>query len=86
MPANRMNYIVVYDGESQIYGSGSKDVALETPPPDGLTLESKHVFYITQKPEDGEIVLHEVPQEEVLSAELKVRKTKKKDDEQQQQE
>lgn len=84
MPANRMNYIVTYDGESQIYGSGSKEIALETPPPDGLTIESKRVFFITQRPEDGEVVLHEVPSEEVRTAELKVRKTKKKEDDEQQ--
>lgn len=84
MPANRMNYIVTYDGESQIYGSGSKEIALETPPPDGLTIESKRIFFITQRPEDAEVVLHEVPREEVLTAELKIRKTKKKEDDEQQ--
>ena len=81
MPANRTNYIVVYDGESQIYASGGKDIALETPPPSGHTIEEKRVFFISHRPDDGEIVLHELPRDEVLNAELKHPKKKKKDEE-----
>lgn len=78
MPANRMNYIVTYDGESQVYGSGSKDIALQTPPPTGVSLESKHVYFITQDPQNGDVMVHEVPREEVMQADIKV-KTKKAD-------
>ena len=78
MAANRMNYIVWYDGESQIYGSGSKEIALETPPPEGLTLESKHISFITHRPDDNTLAVHEIPREEILGAELKHKQTKKK--------
>lgn len=76
MPANRTNYIVWYDGESQVYASGSKEIALETPPPEGLTLESKHIGFITHRPDDDCVVVHEIPQEEVLTAEIKEKKKK----------
>lgn len=80
MPAQRTNYIVIYEGESQIYASGKKEIALETPPPTGHSIEDKHIYFITHRPDDGEVVLHEVPREEVLSAELKIKETKKKDE------
>lgn len=76
MPANRTNYVVWYDGESQIYASGKKEIALETPPPAGRSIEDKHIGFITFRPDDGDIVIHEIPKEEVLNAELKVKEKK----------
>jgi hypothetical protein len=80
MPASRTNYIVTYEGESQIYASAKKEIALETPPPPGHTIEDKHIFFITHRPDDGQVVLHEVPRDEVLNAELKIKEPKKTDE------
>lgn len=85
MAASRMNYIVTWTGHSQVYGCASKEGALETPPPDktDYTLEDKRVFFITYQPDNKVISVHELPREEVLTAELKAKPTrKKKDDEQ----
>lgn len=67
MPANRLNYIVVYRDESQVFGSASKEVALKTLPPENTPLEDKRVFFITYKPDEGVLSVHQVPQEEVLT-------------------
>lgn len=61
---------------SQIYGCGSKQIAMESPPPTGLSLEAKRVYFITLHPDTGEVVVHEVPHEDVLSAEIKYPKRK----------
>ena len=77
MPANRMNFVVTYRTESQVYGTATEEIALETPPPDGISIEDKKIFFITQRPDDGTLVLHEIPPEKVRSAELKLPKPKK---------
>ncbi len=80
MPAQRTNYIVTYAGESQVYATGKKEIALETPPPAGHSIEDKRVFFITNRPDDDDVVLHEVPRDEVLNAELKIKEPKKTDE------
>lgn len=76
MPASRCNYIVVFENESQVFGTASKQIALETPPPDGVHVSEKHVLFITYQP-DGEILsVHPVPREEVLNAIIKYKAPK----------
>lgn len=84
MAASRTSYLVTWEGHSQVFGCASKEGALETPPIAGCTMEQKKVFFITQQPDNGVLCVHEIPQEEVLAAELKFPKprSKKKDDEQ----
>lgn len=79
MPANKTNYIVLYEGDSQVYGAGSRKIALESPPPDGFELEQKRVFFVTFAPDKGELSVHKLPQDEVLNAEIREKKVKKKD-------
>jgi hypothetical protein len=78
MAASRINYIVTWDGQSQVYGCASKEGALETPAPKGSTLEEKRVFFITHEPDNGVISVHEIPRDEVFSAEIKHPKPRKK--------
>lgn len=80
MPASRMNYIVLYKNESQVFGTASKDIALESPPPAGVSLEDKRVLFITYQPDNEVLSVHQVPQEEVLNATIKEKKTKKKEE------
>ncbi|MCA1807547.1 MAG: hypothetical protein LC687_06850, partial [Actinobacteria bacterium] len=63
MPASKCNYLVLYDTESQVYGSATKKVALESPPPEGVPLENKRVFFITYAPDKGELSVHKLDQE-----------------------
>ena len=77
MPASRSNYIVLYRNESQVFGAASKKVALESPPPEGVPLEEKRVFFITYQPDNESLLVHQIPQEEVLNAEIKEKKRKK---------
>lgn len=79
MPASRVNYIVLYKNESQVFGAASKEVALETPPPSGVPLEDKRILFITYQPDNEILSVHQVPQEEIMNAEIKEKKTRKKD-------
>lgn len=63
MPAAKLNYLVVYKNHSQVYGTGTKKVALDSPPPEGLTKEDKHVFFVTFEPDTDNICLSKVAQE-----------------------
>lgn len=74
MPAQRLNYIVLFHGSSQVYGATTKERALETPPPEGIPIEDKKVFFITLMPDEGKLVVHQLPEQEVLSAPLKRKK------------
>lgn len=71
MAAGKLNYIVVYKNSSQVYGSASKKIALESAPPDGCKLEDKRIFFVTNEPDTGELAVYKVPQEEVVNAEIK---------------
>lgn len=75
MPANRMNYLVIYEGHSQVYGAGTDKIALASPPPEGCELEQKHVLFVTYEPDNEEMVVYEIPKDEVMSAEIIYPKT-----------
>lgn len=64
MPASKLNYLVIYDNHSQVYGTGTKKIALETPPPDGLTEIDKHVYFVTFEPDTKNICLSKVKENE----------------------
>jgi len=74
MAAGKLNYIVTYEGLSQVFGCASKKIALESPPPEGYSLENKKVLFITFEPDKNNLCVYEVPKEEILNAELKKKK------------
>lgn len=74
MAAGKLNYIVVHKKSSQVYGSASKKIALESAPPEGFTLDDKRVYFITHEPDSGNLAVYQVPQEEVVNAEIKEKK------------
>jgi hypothetical protein len=77
MPANKTNYLVFYEGDSQVYGCSSKEIALSSPPPAGRQLEDKRVFFVAVEPDGFQFVWREIPREDVLQAEIKHKKEKK---------
>lgn len=84
MPANRINYIVLFTTDSQVYATATKQIALDTLPPDGVASEDKRVLFIAYQPDNEILSVHPLPQEEVLQALLdapppKPKKTKPKD-------
>lgn len=81
MPANKMNWLVVYKGESQVYGTATKAIALETPPPVGQSIKDKMVLFVTYEPDGQVLSVRPLPQEEVVNATLKMPTKKKKEDE-----
>lgn len=81
MPAAKTNYLVLYAHDPQVYGSGSKEIAMSSPPPKGFSIEDKRVYFVTVEPDAERLVWHRVPQEEVEAAELVYPKPKKKKDE-----
>jgi hypothetical protein len=80
MPANKMNYLVVWKGLSQTYGTSSKEVALSSPPPKGFTLDDKFIFFVSWEPDSQCMVTRPIDKEEIMNAELVFPKSRKKDD------
>ena len=74
MAAGKLNYIVTYEGLSQVFGCASKKIALESPPPEGYSLKQKEVLFITFEPDKNNLCVYQVPQEDVMSAEIKSKK------------
>lgn len=64
MPASKLNYLVVYDNHSQVYGCSSSKIAHSSPPPEGQTEDDKKIFFITYQPDTNEISLHKVDKQE----------------------
>ena len=81
MAASKVNYVVLYSGHSQVYGCSSKKIALESPPPEGCSLSDKKVLFITFEPDTNQLSVHEVDDEEVQGADIKMKKEKKTEDE-----
>ena len=74
MAAGKLNYIVTYQGLSQVFGCASKKIALESPPPEGYSLDQKKILFITFEPDTDSLCVYEVPKEEIISAEIKKKK------------
>ncbi len=81
MAASKVNYIVIYDGHSQVYGCSSKKIALESAPPEGCSIKDKKVLFVTFEPDNSNLSAYKVSDEEVFSADIKERKEKKTDNE-----
>lgn len=64
MPASKLNYLVVYKNHSQVYGSSSKKIAEDSPPPEGLTEQDKNIFFVTFEPDTDNICLYKVNNQE----------------------
>jgi hypothetical protein len=78
MPASKVNYLVLYVGESQVFGTATKEIALSSPPPEGCELKNKRILYIAFEPDTQNLVAYTIPQEEIDNAELTEVKPKKK--------
>ena len=74
MAAGKLNYIVVYNGLSQVFGCASKKIALESAPPEGYSLKDKKILFVTFEPDSENLCVYEVPEEEVQTAEIKKKK------------
>ena len=79
MPTNKLNYIVLHVGDSQVYGTATRQIALETPPPEDIPLENKRILFVSFEPDNETLTVHPIPQEEVMNAELKIPAKKKKE-------
>jgi len=62
----------LYVGESQVFGTATKQIALETPPPEGIPIENKRILFVTFEPDNEMLTVHPLPQDEVVNAELKI--------------
>jgi hypothetical protein len=81
LAASKVNYIVIYDGHSQVYGCSSKKIALESAPPEGCSIKDKKVLFVTFEPDNSNLSAYKVSDEEVFSADIKEKKEKKTDNE-----
>lgn len=74
MPANKVSYLVLFTDDSQVYATNTKAIALSTPPPEGVPLEDKRILFVAYQPDKDVLAVYPLPQEEVLSAEIKYKK------------
>jgi hypothetical protein len=74
MAAGKLNYLVVYKGISQVYGCASKKIALESPPPEGVSLKDKKILFVTFEPDNDNLCVYQIDDQEVQSAEIKKKK------------
>lgn len=81
MSAGKSNYIVIFKHDSQVYSAGTRIGALETPPPEGMTLEDKRVFFISYETDNENLCIYQIPKEEVMNAPLKIKEKKATSDE-----
>lgn len=63
MPASKLNYILAYEGHSQVYGCSSKKIAEESPTPEGYSEDDKNIFFITFEPDTNNICLFKLEKE-----------------------
>lgn len=82
MPATKANYIVTYEGHSQVYATAKKDTALSSPPPPGCDLDGKTVFFIAYEPDNEQLAVYKIPKEEVMTAEIQEKKVKEVNEQQ----
>lgn len=76
MPASKLNYIIVYDNHSQVYGSSSEKIAIESPPPEGLSEKDKHIFFINYEPDTKNVCVYKVDAENSI---IQNKESKKKE-------
>ena len=77
MAASKLNYLVVYKNHSQVYGCSSKKIAIESPPPEGYTVEDKNILFVTFEPDTDNLCVYKVDKEEEI---ITTSKRKKKTD------
>jgi len=65
MPAAKLNYLVVYKNHSQVYGCSNKKIAVESPPPEGYSINDKNIFFITLEPDNNNLSLIKLNNEEI---------------------
>lgn len=70
MAANKANYIVVWKHDPQVYAASKKETALNSLPPGGKDwpIDHKRVFFITYRPDEEILSVHEVDHEEIVNA------------------
>lgn len=70
MAANKTNYIVLWKNDPQVYAASKKQTALDSPPPGkkDWPIEDKRVFFITYRPDEEILSVHEVDHQEVIDA------------------
>lgn len=85
MPAARCNYLVVYDNSPQVYSSSTLQTILNGDPPKNCTEEGRSILFVTYFPDEGEMSIYEVTDEEVEAEKAKIQekeeaKRKKKEE------
>jgi hypothetical protein len=49
---------------------------LESPPPEGFAIADKRILFTTFEPDTNNLSVYEIPENEILNAELKEKKVK----------
>ena len=61
-----------------MYGTATKEIALQTPPPDGIPLENKRGLFVSFEPDNETLTVHPLPLDDIMNAELRIPNKQKK--------
>ena len=65
MAAARCNYLVTFDNSPQVYSSSTLETILKTAPPKNCSDEGRSILFVTYFPDDKEMKVYKVPDEEI---------------------
>lgn len=65
MAAARCNYLVTFDNSPQVYSSSTLETILKTSPPKNCSDEGRVVLFVTYFPDDKEMKVYRVSDEEI---------------------
>jgi hypothetical protein len=67
MAAARCNYLVTYENSPQVYSSSTLQTILKGAPPKNCTDEGRSILFITYFPDDKEMRVYKVTDEEITA-------------------
>lgn len=73
MPAARCNYLVVYDNSPQVFAASTLETILKGDPPKNCTKEGRSVLFLSYFPDDKELKVFKISEEELESEEAKIK-------------
>jgi hypothetical protein len=77
MAAARCNYLVTYENSPQVYSSSTLQTIIKGSPPKNCTDEGRSILFITYFPDDKEMRVYKVTDEEIAAEVQKLEEKEK---------
>ena len=80
MAAAKANYLIVYPSSSQVYTATTLATAVKTPLPKGCTMEERMILFMSYLPDDGQLAVYLLDEDQLKLKEDKPVDKKEKSD------